>query len=164
MSDAAFTVVGEVSAPDPCLYEQTVRPWELANTPLEPGVFGYRMHYMQTPAVTFYREQFDLACRVQGLSPPNVFVFSVPLRLGTRSNYWNAPLHESAFPAMLPGGLDAELSAGQDHLVVLVDFSLLHRHSRRTLRWTEARSIESPTTCWKGSSEELRQLAANTTL
>lgn len=128
MSDAAFTVVGEVSAPDPCLYEQIVRPWELANTPLAPGVFGYRMHYMQTPAVTFYREQFDLACRVQGLSPPNVFAFSVPLRLGTRSNYWNAPLHESALPAMLPGGLDAELSACQDHLVVLVDLSLLHRH------------------------------------
>jgi hypothetical protein len=128
LPDAAFASMGEVSASDPCLYEQMVRPWVLANTPLDSGAFGYRMHYLQTPAVTLYRERFDLGCRVQGLSPPNVFAFSVPLHMGRHSNFWGAPLHKSGFPATLPGGLDAEMNSGQEHLIVLVDLSLFHRH------------------------------------
>ncbi|MEN8132038.1 MAG: hypothetical protein ABFS45_18040 [Pseudomonadota bacterium] len=57
-------------------------PWELVDTPLDFGTFNYRMRYLQTPTVTLYREQIGLGCQVQGLSPPNIFAFPVPLNLG----------------------------------------------------------------------------------
>ena len=126
--DMARTAVGEVTACDPSLHEEIVRPWDLVNTPLERGAFGYRMRYLQTPTFTLYREQFDLFCRLQGLSPSKVFAFSIPICAGTRSHYWRKPLHESGIPAMFPGELDVEMDTGQDQLLVLVDLSLLHRH------------------------------------
>ncbi len=91
VSDVSLTSVGEAEAIDPSLYEQIVQPWELINTPTECGNFDYRIRYLTMPGITLYREQFDLGCHVQGLSPANVFVQSVPLQLSSRTTYWNAP-------------------------------------------------------------------------
>jgi AraC family ethanolamine operon transcriptional activator len=126
--DTAPPAVGEVAACDPSLYELLVRPWELINTPLERGEFGYRMRYLKTPAITVYQEQFDLGCRILGLSPQGIFVFSVPVRLGTCSTYWKAPLSQSGFPMMLPSELDVEFGRGHLHLIVLIDLALLNSH------------------------------------
>jgi AraC-like DNA-binding protein len=124
----AVLAVGELSASDPAIYEQIVQPWELCNTPLERGDFGYRIRYLQTPAITLYEEQFDLHCRVRGLSPPGVFTFTVPLCHGTDSTCWKEPWCRSGFSATLPGGVDATLAAGQTHLIALVNRSLLRSH------------------------------------
>ena len=126
--DAPVLSVGEFSASDPAIYEQIVQPWELFNTPLERGDFGYRIRYLQTPAITVYEEQFDLRCRVRGLSPPGVLAFTVPIRLGIHSTCWDTPWCQSGFSATLPGGTDATLDAGQVHLIVLVNLSLLGSH------------------------------------
>ena len=126
--DTASPAVGEVAASDPSLYELMVRPWELINTPLERGEFGYRMRHLKTPAITLYLEQFDLGCRIRGLSPQNVLVFSVPIHLSSRSTYWKASLCDSGFPVMLPGELDVEFGSGQLHLIALIDLSLLDSH------------------------------------
>jgi AraC-like DNA-binding protein len=119
---------GVVTACDPALYEQIVQPWKLINTPLERGGFGYCMCYLKTAAVTIYREQFDRCCRVRGLSPAETFTFSVPVSLGSRSSYWNSPLQQSGFPAMLPGALDVTIAPGQIQILILLDPSLLHDH------------------------------------
>ena len=47
----AALAVGELSASDPAIYEQIVQPWELCNTPLARGDFGYRIRYLQTPVI-----------------------------------------------------------------------------------------------------------------
>lgn len=112
----------------PCLYEQIVRPWSLVNTPLERGVFGYQISYLQLPELTFYLEQFDLRCRVRGTSPKDTLVFAVPVRLGKHSSYWKSPVSKSGFPAMLQGGLDAEMDKGQAQLLVLIKRSLLRSY------------------------------------
>lgn len=127
--NTAKTFVGAVTADDPCKYEQLVQPWELINTPVERGTFGYRMQYLRTPAITLYREQFDLECRLQGLSPAGVFVLSVPVRLGACSRYWGSQPHDTGFPFMLPGGLDVEIDSGQDQILLLVNLSLLRSHT-----------------------------------
>jgi len=123
LSTSAFS--GQASACDPALYEQMVRPWDLCNTPLERGEFGYRIGYLRVPGITLYRETFDLCCRVRGLSPAHTFAFSIPLVLGSRSTYWGSPLEEPGMPATLPGGVDIVLDSGQVHLVILIDSSLM---------------------------------------
>lgn len=117
-----------VKACDPALYEQIVQPWELFNTPLERGGFGYRMCYLKTAAVTIYREQFDRCCRLRGLSPAETFTFCVPLSLGSCSSYWNDQLQTSGFPAMLPGALDATIASGQIQILILLNPALLYDH------------------------------------
>ncbi len=119
---------GVITACDPALYEQMVQPWELLNTHLERGCFGYHMRYLKTAAVTIYSERFDLCCRVRGLSPADTFAFFVPVSLGSRSSYWNSPLQKSGFPAMLPGALDAVIDPGQIQVLILLTPSLLHDH------------------------------------
>ena len=69
-----------------------------------------------------------MRCRVRGLSPPGVLAFTVPIRLGIHSTCWDTPWCQSGFSATLPGGTDATLDAGQVHLIVLVNLSLLGSH------------------------------------
>jgi AraC-like DNA-binding protein len=127
-SDTPVCAVGELSASDPAIHEQIIRPWALLTTPIKRGNFGFRMRYLKTPAITLYHSQFDLGCRMRGLSPPDIFTFSVPLRMGSHSSYWNVPWCRSGIPAMLPGGLDMTISAGHMHLVVLVKLSFMRSH------------------------------------
>lgn len=122
---SGISSAGEASACDPVLYEQMVRPWDLCHTPREHGKFGYRMRYLRMPGITLYRETFDLRCGIQGLSPVDTFVFSVPARVDSSSTYWGSSLNTSGMPAMLSGGLDIKLERGHDHLVILIDSSLM---------------------------------------
>lgn len=124
-AEIASPPAGEVKAMDPSLYEQLVQPWELCNTPIEAGDFGYCMRYITMPGITLYRERFDLGCRLQGLSPANVFALGVPLQSGLRSTYWDVPVCDSGLPIALPGGMDTLLDTGHDHLVLLVELRLL---------------------------------------
>lgn len=122
---ASFPSAGEAEAKDSSIYEHLLQPWELCNIPTERGDFGYHMRYLTMPGITLYREQYDLRCRLQGLSPAKVVALLVPLRLGPHSNFWRAPADDSDFPAMLPGGLDVQMDTGQDHLILLLDLPLL---------------------------------------
>jgi AraC family ethanolamine operon transcriptional activator len=95
---------------------------------MERGEFRYRMQYLKTPGMTFYREVFDLRCHLQGASPTNTFAFSMPLGSSARSTYWGSTVDASSMPAMLPGGLDVVLEPAHEQLVVLIDLSLMHSH------------------------------------
>lgn len=119
---------GRIYANDPSVYEQIVQPWQLFCSPIDRGSFSYDICYLKTPAMTLYRERFDLSCHLRGLSPPNTFTFSVPVRLGSRTTYWKSPLEVSGFPAMLPGGLDVVVDSGQIQLVILLNPLLLIEH------------------------------------
>ena len=119
--------VGMQEAYDPSVYEEISRPWDLLATPLDRGVFGHRKRYLITPSVTIYEESFDTLVRVKGLTPPGKFGFSIPIRLGEKSSYWNAAPSDNGIPASLPGALDSHIDAGQSHLIVLLDISLVHR-------------------------------------
>ena len=116
---------GQASASDPALYELMVRPWDLCNTPLDRGEFGYRIQYLKVPGITVYREAFDLPCRIRGFSPADTFVFSIPLVLSSRSAYWGSALETTGMPATLPGGLDVLVDRSQDQLLILIDSSLM---------------------------------------
>jgi hypothetical protein len=59
--------------------------------PLDSRTFGHRTTYLVTPAVILYRET---AC---------MFSFTIPLQLGPRSNYGQAPYSASGLPASMPG-------------------------------------------------------------
>ena len=105
---------------DPCVWESASRPWELLASPLGRRPFRNRKQALVTPNWLLYRESFLGALRVQGLSPAGMLGFTVPIRLGGRSRYWGAALHEQGMPATLPGALDARMDAGQDHVIALM--------------------------------------------
>jgi AraC family ethanolamine operon transcriptional activator len=120
-------VVGEITAADPCIYEEISSPWEILATPIGTGTFGYRKSYLVTPALILYQETFASAVRVQGLTPAGMFGFSVPVRLGARSAFWGKPFTESGLPASMPGGLDAVVDARQTHLIGLFSLDFVRR-------------------------------------
>jgi AraC family ethanolamine operon transcriptional activator len=114
----AFIAVQDID--DPCVWESASRPWELLASPLGGGPFRNRKQALVTPNWLLYRESFLGSLHVQGMSPPGMIGFTVPIRLGGRSHYWGAALPEQGMPATLPGALDARIDAGQDHMIVLV--------------------------------------------
>jgi len=121
-------VTGEIVVDDICVFEQIAAPWDLLVTPKDRKPFGHRKTYLITRSVILYQESFDACIRVQGLTPAGMLGFSLPLRLGARSAYWNAPPREAGLPASLPGALDAVLDAGQEHVIVLVNRALVHEN------------------------------------
>ncbi|MEA2093175.1 MAG: helix-turn-helix domain-containing protein [Pseudomonadota bacterium] len=120
-------ITGKLVAHDPSVYEEISAPWELIATPLGRGSFGYSKTYLITPAVVAYQEGFDSAVRVRGLTPAGMLGFSIPIRTGSRTAYWNGPLHEKGLPASMPGALDAVIEAQQSHIIVLVNITVLHQ-------------------------------------
>ena len=72
-----------------------------------------------------YKESFSSAIQIHGLTPDSMLVFTIPLKSGKRSLYWNTPINPHELPASLPGGLDVVFDAGQTHIVVLIEISLL---------------------------------------
>jgi AraC family ethanolamine operon transcriptional activator len=118
-------MVGEIVADDICVYEQISAPWEILATPRDRKPFGHRKTYLITPSVILYRESFNSCIRVQGLTPPGMLGFSIPLRLGARSTYWNTPPDGASLPASMPGALDSVLDAGQAHIIVLVSLGFV---------------------------------------
>lgn len=111
---------GRAYASDPAAYERLVRPWELCNTPLARGEFGYTVQYLRTPGVTIYRETFRKRCRLRGLSPADTLAVCVPLVTGPKSSYWGSAPSTSAMVATLPGGMDAVLDRHHTQLLVLL--------------------------------------------
>jgi AraC family ethanolamine operon transcriptional activator len=59
------------------------------------------------------------------MSPPGMFAFAVPLQVGRTARWWGAQLRETGLPAMMPGGIHADLSEGHQHLAVLIDLRLM---------------------------------------
>ena len=133
---SAFFVVQDID--DPCLWEGASLPWELLASPLGGTGFRNRKQALITPNWLLYRESFQGALCVQGLSPPGMLGFTVPIRLGGHSHYWRAALHEQGIPATLPGALEARIDAGQDHVIALMRLEWL----RAQVDPSTARAIE----------------------
>ena len=127
-STPSYTAItGKLAVHDPSVYEEISAPWELIATPVGRGPFGHYKTYLITPAVVAYQESFDSAVRVRGLTPTGMFGFSIPIRTGSRTSYWNRPLHEKGLPTSMPGALDAVFEAQQSHIIVLVNITVLHQ-------------------------------------
>lgn len=124
----AATASGTLQLSDPSQFEAAVQPWDLICSPLSSGPFSYRMAYVTTPLLTFYRETYDVGVSLKGVAPPGMLAFAVPLTVGQGSEFWNSPLNGPGLPATLPGSLDVLLTKGHDHVVVLVSLQLLHQH------------------------------------
>ena len=133
---SAFVAVQDID--DPCVWETASRPWELLAAPVGSGPFRNRKLALVTPNCLLYRESFLGALWVQGMSPAGMLGFTVPLRLGGRSHYWGAALHERGLPATMPGVLDARMDAGQDHVIALLRLDWL----RAQLDPLTARALE----------------------
>ena len=118
--------VGSFSCDEPWVAEQATVPWDNAITPLSRGPYRQENTFLATSRLILYREAFSVWTRVQGLSPPDMFGFAVPLRVGSKTHWWGAALHEKGLPATMPGGIHVEMSPGQQHLIALVDLGLLH--------------------------------------
>ncbi|MGD8854536.1 MAG: helix-turn-helix domain-containing protein, partial [Gammaproteobacteria bacterium] len=87
--------------------------------------YKHAITFLTSPGLILYRERFWCRTRIQGLSPPGMFAFAVPLPVGHASRWWGAPLQETGLPAMMPGGIHADLSEGHQHLVALINLRLL---------------------------------------
>ena len=116
--------VGGFTSEDPWVQEQATAPWDIAVTPLSRGQYSQELTSLASPGLILYREHYETRTRIQGLSPPGMFGFGVPLRVGSGARWWGAPLHERGLPAMMPGGMHVELAPGQQHLVALIDLGL----------------------------------------
>jgi AraC family ethanolamine operon transcriptional activator len=116
--------VGSFTCRDPCLTEQATVPWDNALSPLSRGPYRHESTFLATRGLILYRETYSTWTRIQGLSPPGMFAFAVPLVVGSKTRWWGTALHEAGLPVMMPGGLHVEFSPGQQHLIALVDLGL----------------------------------------
>jgi AraC-like DNA-binding protein len=57
-----------------------------------------------------------------------MIAFAVAVRCGARTSWFGRPLHERGLPVTLPGGAEALLEAGQEHVMLLIRQTLLRRH------------------------------------
>ena len=124
-SSSPLVHVGSFRCDDPCVAEQATAPWDNAITPLSRHPYRQENSFLATSRLILYRETFSVRTRVQGLSPPDMFSFAVPLRLGSKTHWWGSALHEKGLPATMPGGVHVEISPGQQHLIALIDLGLL---------------------------------------
>ena len=116
--------VGSVMAEDPWVQEQATAPWDIAVTPLSRGHYSQELTSLASRGLVLYREHYWTRTRIQGLTPPGMFGFGVPLRVGSGTRWWGAPLHEQGLPATMPSGMHVELAPGQEHLVASIDLGL----------------------------------------
>lgn len=110
---------------DPGVHERAISPWELLITPLAAGPYRHALTYFATPRLILYRARYFQKTRLQGLSPPNMFGFCVPLDADSRLRLWGTRLHASGLPMLWPGGLHAEAAHGTEYIVALIDLGLL---------------------------------------
>jgi len=104
-------------------FEEISRPWELLVTSVDTKRFEHQKTFLVTPNIILYQESFESAVRVRGLTPAG----TVPLHVGERTAYWNKVLHDKGLPISMPGGLDALVDSGQEHLILLINLELLQR-------------------------------------
>ncbi len=128
---------------DPCVWEAASPPWEVLASPIGCGPFRNIKRILVTPNWLIYRESFGCALHVQGWTPAGMLGFTVPFRLGGRSSYWGAALHEHGLPASLPGSLDAVLDAGQEQIVALTRLDWLRSQLDPVAAWTIERCAAS---------------------
>jgi AraC-like DNA-binding protein len=119
--------VGVLKVDDIGAFEEISRPWELLVTAVDAKRFKHQKTFLVTPNIILYQESFESAVRVRGLTPAGMLSLTVPLRTGDRTAYWNQSLHEKGIPVSMPGGLDARIDSGQEHLILLVKLELLQR-------------------------------------
>lgn len=120
--------VGSFTCDDPSAAERATEPWDTLVTPLCAGPYRRETRFVATPGLVLYHEGVISRTRVEGLSPADMFVFAVPLRTGSHTKFWKSPLHERGLPVMMPGGMHAELSGGQQHLIALVELETFREH------------------------------------
>ena len=116
---------GSFTTEDPCVHEAATVPWDTLVTPLSRGPYKHAITFLTSPGLILYRERFWRRTRIQGLSPPGMFAFAVPLQVRRTARWWGAQLRETGLPAMMPGGIHADLSEGHQHLAALIDLRLL---------------------------------------
>jgi AraC-like DNA-binding protein len=121
-------IVGIQECADPCHWERISQPWELLATPLGAGPFHNRKTFLSTPDCILYHESFASRVKAQALSPEGMVAFAVVVRPGARTSWFGRPLHERGLPVTLPGGVEALLEAGQEHIMLLIRKTLLRRH------------------------------------
>ena len=125
--DPLPTNAGKTEASDPTELELMSYPWEILIKPLDRNIFYHKKTYLTTPSMIIYKEGYSSAVQIHGLTPDNMLGFTIPLKFGSQSLYWNAPFTPHELPAGLPGGLDVVFDAGQIHIIVLIELSLLER-------------------------------------
>lgn len=121
------TNIGEIEVSDPTELELASQPWEIMIKPLDRNTFYHQKRHLITPSIILYKERYNSAVHIHGLTPDSTLGFTIPLNLGSQSLYWNAPYNLNELPAGLHGGLDVVFSAGQAHIIVLIELSLLER-------------------------------------
>jgi len=119
---------GCLATTDPVIFEAAIRPWELLCSPIDPGNFRHYLVFLKTPRFVLYRETYELAVVLQGLSPPDMLALSVPLNIGPRAAYWHRRVGDQAMPSTMPGPLDVRLDTNHTHLMALVHLDFLQRH------------------------------------
>jgi len=124
----ASVKIDSFSSTDPCAHEEATAPWENNLTPLDRGSYRQDVTSLASPRLILYRETTRSRLRVQGLSPPDMLIFAVPLVIGSDSRWWGKAHHEQGIPVMMPGGVHAEFSAGQQNLIALVDLKLCREY------------------------------------
>ena len=118
---------GQTEVSDPTEFELISQPWEFMVRPLDKNAFYHHKSYLNTPSFILYKSSYSSAIHMQGLTPEGMLAITIPLKFGKRSLFWNAPINTHEILASLPGGLDVIVDAGQIHLIILIDFSLLDR-------------------------------------
>ncbi|NOR81448.1 MAG: helix-turn-helix domain-containing protein, partial [Methyloprofundus sp.] len=118
---------GKIEALTPTDLELMSDPWEIMIKPLDLNTFYNQKNYLITPSTILYKESYSSSVHLQGLTPDGMLGFTIPLKLGSQSLYWNATFNQQELPASLPGGLDVVIDAGQTHIIVLIQLSLLER-------------------------------------
>jgi AraC family ethanolamine operon transcriptional activator len=112
---------------DPASFELALRPWELLCSPSTRGQFKHCITLLKTPLFSIYRENFNLAARVQGLSPAGTLVLAIPLGIGRQAQYWRDSHSGNTLPSTLPGPLDVMIKKGHSQLVIMVDLDYCRR-------------------------------------
>jgi len=123
-----LAIVGIQECADPCHWERISQPWELMATQLGAVPFHNRKTFLATPNCILYHESFASRLKVHALSPDGMAAFVVPVRSGARTSWFGRPLHERGLPVTLPGGAEALLEAGQEHIMLLIRKTLLRRY------------------------------------
>ena len=126
-ADAPAQII-ELITTDPAEFESALRPWELWVKPNEAGDFKNRLLMLMAPDFMIYREWYNLALHVQGLSPPDMLGIGIPMgNIGQAGLYWNHSHRGRSLPATLPGPVDARVFRGHSQIIIFVRLDLIER-------------------------------------
>ena len=124
---SACAIRGSYSVDDMVKFAVEAIPWEILVKPLDGKPFFNQKEYLCTPNITLYRERFESAFKVCGLSPSDSFVFSLPISRGSKLKYWDREEITDMFPVSMPDAADAIFDKGQEHLMVIINLQFLKK-------------------------------------